>query len=32
MDFIWYEPLTESKGDKEAAQTARDFHAGWYLS
>ncbi|KAK1281279.1 Beta-glucosidase 44 [Acorus gramineus] len=31
LDFIWYEPLTNSKADLQAAQRSREFHVGWYL-
>ncbi|RZC82420.1 hypothetical protein C5167_045204 [Papaver somniferum] len=31
LDFVWYEPLTDTKADHRAAQRARDFHVGWFL-
>lgn len=29
LDFVWYEPLTNSVDDELAAKRARDFHIGW---
>ncbi|KAJ8640566.1 hypothetical protein MRB53_017260 [Persea americana] len=31
LDFVWYEPLTNSVDDELAAKRARDFHIGWFL-
>ncbi|KAH9292851.1 hypothetical protein KI387_041964, partial [Taxus chinensis] len=31
LDFVWYEPLTNSTGDIAASQRSRDFSIGWFL-
>ncbi|KAK1302794.1 Beta-glucosidase 44 [Acorus calamus] len=31
LDFTWYEPLTDSVTDQQAAQRSRDFEIGWFL-
>ncbi|XP_006644213.1 beta-glucosidase 1 [Oryza brachyantha] len=31
LDFVWYEGLTNSTADQDAAQRSRDFHVGWFL-